>query len=538
MRDALGWNATESLIGVGLFMVAVMGFVIIATRLAKSNRGDAAIFAGGMVLAVLLYPVALLILVGMGVWLVVRRRRRRRVAAGLALDPRAARRWAKAAPNEVPAPVRGVDPEFEAVAARCQGRPWAEAMAGAGLARPVREPREGEGIGAALGVILAHRDPSVQVIHGQALHVPPVVTVAPSPVGAVIKVRPLPGQGPADFGTAMRADRIAAHLRVPVEVAPGSPDGLVTLTARWRDPLATLAPLDDAPVWDGDWKRLPLGVLEDGSLMTLSLHDLAGLVIGGLTGGGKTASLATALSPLMRDSRVQFVVIDGKGGADWSWIEPRCAFYSNEDADIPAIADHLEKVVEYQRWRTKNMKRLRGQSSFWGSGGPTEALPLVVVIVDECQTYLDKSMISKDWKEGQDARVRIEGALANLVRKGRSAGMLTIVATQKPTANSLPTTIGANAPGAIAFRVKTAAAEAAIFGSSEADESEEGGAKARHLPEGGGYAVMGLESGARTRFRAFYVPETRLEEIAAEAAGLARPDLLTPPAPPTEDDEE
>lgn len=530
MRDALGWTTTESLIAVGLFMVAVLAVVIISTRLAKADPRGLAIFAVGLVAAVVLYPIAPLPLAVTAFLLVRRWRRRRRIAAGLAVDPRTARRWAKAAP-EGPAPApRVADPEFAAVAARCQGNVWPEAMVGAGLARRVVDDYSDTGLMAAVGAVLRHLPSTVATVHGDSYHVPQVVTCASSPVGAVIKVRPLPGQGPADFATAMRADRIAAHLRVPVEVQPGSLDGLVTILARWRDPMRDLVPLDAAPAWSGDWGALPLGTDEQGQTVTMPLANVSGTVVGGLPGGGKSASIATALAPLLADDRVQFCVFDGKGGSDWAWMEPRAALFNNDDEDLEQVAGQLESLVAVMRWRLQNMRRLRGGSSIWNTGGPTPDLPLMCVLVDECQTYLDKGNIPRGDKEKSAARDRIEAALATLVRKGRSVGVWVVLTTQKPTSDSLPTTIGANAATAIALRVKTAAAEVAIFG----EGVEEGEASARDLPAVPGYAVMGTEDGHRVRFRFGYLPEDRLESLAQDSAGLARPDQLAPPAEPAD----
>ena len=409
-------------------------------------------------------------------------------------------------------------------------------MIGAGLARRVHDGHDGDtGFTAAATYLLAAAARSKHTYWDKASatewHVPEVVTVAPSPVGAVIKVRPLAGQGPADFATAMRADRIAAHLRVPVEVAPGSPDGLVTLTARWRDPMRDLAPLDAAPAWDGDWTALPLGTAEDGSAVTMPLSNVSGLVVGGLPGGGKSASIATALAPLLPRADVQFVVLDGKGGSDWSWVQPRAARFNNDDENLGRAADDLEALVTVMRHRLQTIRETRGGSSIWNTGGPSQDMPLMICLVDECQTYLDKTGIPKGDKDKEAARARCEAALATLVRKGRSVGMLVILTTQKPTSDSLPTTIGANAAAAVALRVKSSPAEVAIFGEAPADDEP----SARDLPPVAGYAIIGQEDGRRVRFRFGYLPEDRLEALAKDHAALADPAALTVPTPEAED---
>lgn len=507
----------------------------------KARPGDAAVITVGAVGAVLLFPIAPLVVlatVGVLVWRARRRRAARRAAAGEAVGSRAVRAWAKAHEHVPGAPDTAAmireDADFSAVAARCQGDVWPQAMIGAGLARRAHVDTTGQGTAAALGFLVAaatRKGTYWDKPSGTEWHVPEVVTVQPSPVGAIIKVKPLPGQGPADFGTDMRADRIAAHLRAPIEVQAGSPDGLVTLTARWRDPMRDLAPLTDAPAWSGDWAALPLGTAEDGSTVTMPLANVSGLVVGGLPGGGKSASIATALAPLLPRPDVQFVVLDGKGGSDWSWVQPRAARFNNDDEDLARAADDLEALVAVMRHRLQTIRRTRGGSSIWNTGGPSPDMPLMVCLVDECQTYLDKTGIPKGDKDKEAARARCEAALATLVRKGRSVGMLAVLTTQKPTSDSLPTTIGANAAASIALRVKSSPAEVAIFGEAPADDEP----SARDLPPVPGYAIIGQEDGKRLRFRFGYLPEDRLERLALDSAALADPAALTFPTPEAED---
>lgn len=297
------------------------------------------------------------------------------------------------------------------------------------------------------------------------------------------------------------------------------------------DPLASLEPLARPLAWPGterpdgtiqeDWDRLPVAIREDGSTVTMKVRDCSGTVVGGLPGGGKTAGLTSMLATLAASSSVQFLVWDGKGGADWSWIKDRASHYNADDEDRARVADELEAVVEVMRQRVRDMPAIRGGSSIWTTGGPSEDLPLLVCVVDECQTYLDATMIPKSDKEGHEVRQRIEAAVATLVRKGRSAGVWVIPTTQKPTSDSLPTTIGANAASAISFRVKTPQAEQAIFGSAPAD----GDPSATDLPAMPGYAVLATEDGRRERVRFPYLPEKVAAAYAADGIHAVRPVL-------------
>lgn len=291
--------------------------------------------------------------------------------------------------------------------------------------------------------------------------------------------------------------------------------GEVHLWAFENDPLALLV----EPVeWDGDWKRLPAGRTRSGEVAYVRVAENSGTVVGGLPGGGKTAGLGAMLVPLVKNPAVQFAIFDGKGGADWSWLRPRAARWTNDDEDRAAVTQALEALVQIMRARLATLMEKRGGSSLWNTGGPSVDMPLLVVVVDECQSWLDAGAVPKGDKDAKEHRDRAEAALAALVRKGRSAGIWTIVATQKPTSDSLPTTIGTNAAAAIAFGVKTPEAERAVMGSAPGDLDP----RATDLPDRPGMAVLGREDGSRVVVRFAYVDEAELATTARDAAHLRR----------------
>jgi DNA segregation ATPase FtsK/SpoIIIE-like protein len=331
---------------------------------------------------------------------------------------------------------------------------------------------------------------------------------------------PLPGlTDPVKVEDQIRS-RLAVVPAADVSVVQEAPSQYaVTFYADARpDARRELAPLGDVMAWDGDWDRLPIGVREDGSLATMRVANTSGTVVGGLPGGGKTAGLTAMLSAMGAHPAVQFLVWDGKGGADWDWIIPRASLFNNDDEDRARVADELESVVAVMRDRVQTMKERRGGSSIWNTGGPSEDMPLLVCVVDECQTYLDATAIPKSDKEAQEIRQRTEAAIATLVRKGRSAGIWVIPTTQKPTADSLPTTIGANAASAIAFRVKTPEAERAVLGSGPGEDDP----SATGLPPEPGYAVVSTEGGTREAIRFPYVPEHLAAQAMAGVSHLRR----------------
>lgn len=343
--------------------------------------------------------------------------------------------------------------------------------------------------------------------------------------GLVLDIATPAGISPANVEQA--APGIAHHYGATGwELGPCS-EGVALLLLDGSDALAHLPVLTEPLAWSGDWDALPYGVTREGSVATLKLRDLSGCVVGGLPGAGKTSGLTTLLSALVASDACQFAIFDGKGGADWSWLAPRAALFNNDDEDRARVAEQLEDLVAFMRDRIRTMQARRGGSSIWTTGGPTPDMPLVVVVVDECQSYLDATMIPKGDKAGAELRQRAEAAIATLVRKGRSAGVWCIPATQKPTSDSLPTTIGSNAGAAIAFRVKTPEVEKAVLGSAGGVADP----KATDLPAAPGYAVVGGEDGTRQVVRFAHLPE---DVAAAHASRFAHLRVVLAGSPLTE----
>lgn len=324
----------------------------------------------------------------------------------------------------------------------------------------------------------------------------------------------------------------AQSVRVQ-QTGPGGHYRIEFLDEVPRDPRAEMLPLDGPMPWSGDWAAVPYGLRADGSVATHKVRECSGTVVGGLPGGGKTAGLTALLSVLVPSPAVQFLVWDGKGGHDWGWMAPRASLYNRADDDRQRAALELEAVVAVMRQRLDQMIELRGGPSVWETGGPSKDVPLLVLIIDECQTYLDVTQVMKGDKEAAAFRDRTESAIASLVRKGRSVGIWVIPTTQKPTSDSLPTTIGANAASAVAFSVKTPDAEKAIIGTSPGPDDP----TATALPPEPGYAVVASETGGREVVRFGYLRTETASALAHAHAGLRR-DVIGPVVPDPDPAEE
>jgi S-DNA-T family DNA segregation ATPase FtsK/SpoIIIE len=115
------------------------------------------------------------------------------------------------------------------------------------------------------------------------------------------------------------------------------------------------------------------------------------------------------------------------------------------------------------RRRLRSIVSLCGQPNAWNAGGPTEDLPLLVTILDECQTYLDLAQYKGDRALESMARHCI-ALVGELIRKGRSVLCLTILAIQKTTGDSIPTSLRDKSGLALSFALKTTESSLAALG--------------------------------------------------------------------------
>ena len=113
---------------------------------------------------------------------------------------------------------------------------------------------------------------------------------------------------------------------------------------------------------------IPCGVQDDGSPLLASFANQSGAVVGGVQGSGKSAGATSIIAQLSSDPGVQFVVIDGKGGSDWSFLGPRASLLNTNDEDLEAVKSQLLALTGLMRWRLQTQKERRGTSNFWHAG--------------------------------------------------------------------------------------------------------------------------------------------------------------------------
>jgi hypothetical protein len=196
--------------------------------------------------------------------------------------------------------------------------------------------------------------------------------------GVTATVAAIAGAGLADY------QRAAGYLAdtwgcVSVRAEQQGP-GEIRLRGLHRDPLLAPAWIDLSGMAPASLTSWWLGWAEDGSLITVRLAEVSGIVVAGLAGFGKTMLVAHLLGQLAPSPAVQFVLIDGKGGPDYDRLVPR-AWLSAKD-DLDQVRDVLRQVHGLMVDRQASIAQVLGVTDAWHLG-PSPTWPLVLVVVDE-----------------------------------------------------------------------------------------------------------------------------------------------------------
>jgi len=343
----------------------------------------------------------------------------------------------------------------------------------------------------------------------------------PDPHGFTVSIRTIPGVGRLELEKSARF--MADHWRAArVSVSQPGPGRLV-LRAHRTDPLLEVLAMDRVPAGvfgsSVQPRMLYLGRDEHGDDRFADLANVPGICVGGMPGAGKSTEITAWLAQLAPSPAVQFALADGKNAGEFDDFADRAYVMAGDDLD--EVIDLLEKQHGLMTDRLAAVRQVLGVKNAWHVGA-TEAWSLAVTILDECQSYLDLTAVKGD--KQLEAKVRRCIFLASsLIRRGRSVMMLTIVATQKPTTDSLPSSIRDNCPISLCFPVKTTDAAAAALG-TEIRKYESCSPAGLVLPDYTGVATVTLGTGKDpfTRLRGPWVTEDQAAAAASATAHLRR----------------
>jgi DNA segregation ATPase FtsK/SpoIIIE, S-DNA-T family len=201
---------------------------------------------------------------------------------------------------------------------------------------------------------------------------------------------------------------------------------------------------------DPDSLRVPVGENQSGDIITIdfSSSNSPHLLIGGTTGSGKSEALNSILYGLINfypPERVRLVLVDPKQ-VELAAFEgvPHLQGdigYFDEDA-VRSLADAVEEMQRrYKLFRASSVKSI---AEFNSNAATADVLPRIVIVLDE---YAD--LVTEP-----EVKSAIEGSMKRLAAKARACGIHVIIATQKPSAENLSTTIRSNLPAQLALKCR------------------------------------------------------------------------------------
>lgn len=338
------------------------------------------------------------------------------------------------------------------------------------------------------------------------VHTPSITGVTPVPLGLALTVEAIPGQAPEDIKK--RIPQLASALSVPL-VFRAIGARTVECTAKLWDPLAEVTKTPAFPGLDSDLMALQYGIREDGEPAVWEYANKGGAVAGGEPGAGKTSFATMAVGPLLVSPHAEVHILDGKGGKDWDWARPAADFYSAEVRNLTAAVDHVEGLLDQLRDRVANVPE-GTDTNFWHRPSSSDE-PFMLLVVDECQVFFNTKGLTKEAKTLVD---RFTTAVENLVRLGRSGGFFVLLMTQKPTSDSIPTSIRDNVGPRICFRVATMQAETAVLGETPSNLDDP--ARATQIPDTQPGRAVIVQGSRRLHVRCAYLPETTAAQIIKE----------------------
>jgi S-DNA-T family DNA segregation ATPase FtsK/SpoIIIE len=242
----------------------------------------------------------------------------------------------------------------------------------------------------------------------------------------------------------------------------GGHAGRVFLWVADEDPYAgppLRTPLLDAECWDA-WRPVPFG--RDARQRRIDLPLVwTSLLVGAIPRQGKTFATRLAAAGLVLDPYTRLYVFDGKGGKDWDAVEQVAYRFvcGDEIGQAEAVRDHLVELVAEVQARFARMATLDDQVCPESkitpaiSRDPSMGMPITAVIIDEVQVFLENPTRQQIGGKKTTLGEYVADLLTYLVRKGPAAGIVVILATQRPDSTTIPSRLRAVLGSRFALRV-------------------------------------------------------------------------------------
>ncbi len=258
---------------------------------------------------------------------------------------------------------------------------------------------------------------------------------------------------------------------------------------------ADAVPVASLSIWD----PIHLGTDEAGRKVDVNLAE-RNMLIGGEPGSGKSVALQLIVAHAALAADCKLILTDGKRVELGLWRECAERF----------VGPSIEEAIETLRWlqalideRTDLLLQMKRRKVT-----PDLGWPVYLMAVDEIAYY--------SATVGSPADQKVFNALnRDVVARGRAPGIIPVEATQRPSADIIPTSLRDLFGYRWAFRCSTEASSDTILGHGWADK----GYSATEIdPQARGVSWLRAEDGIPRRVKAAYLSDEQIIHLASFAA--------------------
>ncbi|MGH4009031.1 MAG: FtsK/SpoIIIE domain-containing protein [Pseudonocardiaceae bacterium] len=249
------------------------------------------------------------------------------------------------------------------------------------------------------------------------------------------------------------------------------------------------------------WDPVELGIDEQARPVRIGLAE-RNLIAAGEPGAGKSVGLCLIVAHAALSLDCRLILIDGKRVELGVWRRCADAFIGPSITDAIELLKHLQAVMDgrYDELLDTGRRKITRESG----------QPVILVVFDELAYFSATIGEAKQQKE-------FISLVRDLVARGRAAGIIVVAATQRPSADIIPTSLRDLFGYRWAFRCTTDASSDVILGHGWASQ---GYTAADIDPTCRGVGWLIAEGGIPRRMKAAYLPDDHAARLAEHAAQL------------------
>ena len=257
-----------------------------------------------------------------------------------------------------------------------------------------------------------------------------------------------------------------------------------------------------------------LGTQEGGTPAEVILM-YRNMLLAGEPGSGKSVALNNIVAHAALCPDVELVLVDGKLVELLPWAPVADAFVGNDPLGCLATLQRVQRTMEdrYEQLARTGRRKIT----------PADGTKAIILVIDELAYF---SVTVGDEK----SRAAFITMVRDLVARGRAAGVIVIAATQRPSADIIPTSLRDLFGYRVAFRCTTDSSSDIILGQGWAKE----GYSAKQInPDDRGVGLLLAEGGLPIRIKTANLSDQDIQLLVNRAAWLRTSGGTTDSSTPT-----